>query len=60
MSDTEDREAALARMMRAHGSALLRMAFLYLRDAALAEDAAQEAFLKAYLRFDTFRGESSD
>lgn len=39
---------------------LLRTCYLLLRDAALAEDAVQETFLKAYKAIDTFRGESSE
>ena len=39
---------------------LLRMCCLHLRDAALAEDAVQETFLKAYRSRNTFRYESSE
>ena len=39
---------------------LLRMCRVYLRDAALAEDAVQEVFLKAYKSLDAFRGEASE
>ena len=52
-----ERRDALERMMRQHGDALLRMCCLHLRDEALAEDAVQETFLKAYRRLDDFRGE---
>lgn len=40
-----------------HGDALFRMCCLHLRDEALAEDAVQEAFLKAYWRMDSFQGD---
>ncbi len=53
-------EAELDRMMAEHGSSLLRMCYLYLRDAALAEDAVQDTFLKAYQNLSHFRGESSE
>lgn len=39
---------------------LLRMCCVYLRDITLAEDAVQEAFLKAYRHMDAFRGDSSE
>lgn len=52
-----DRRVELERLMTQHGDALFRMCFLHLRDEALAEDAVQETFLKAYRRLDSFRGE---
>ena len=39
---------------------LLRTCYLMLRDAALAEDAVQETFIKAWRAYDTRRDESSD
>ncbi len=53
-------EETLERMMAQYGTALLRMAFLYLRDASLAEDAVQETFVKAYTHMSQFRGESTE
>jgi RNA polymerase sigma-70 factor (ECF subfamily) len=47
-------------MMDAYGSGILRLCRLYLKDAALAEDAAQEAFLRAYRGLASFRGQSSE
>ncbi|MBQ3484697.1 MAG: sigma-70 family RNA polymerase sigma factor [Clostridia bacterium] len=38
---------------------LLRLCFIYLHDKALAEDAVQETFLKAYRSLSSFRGDSS-
>lgn len=55
-----DRQEALERMMRQYGDALLRMCCLHLRDAALAEDAVQETFLRAYRRMDSFRRDCSE
>ena len=55
-----ERQAALTRMMREHGDAILRMCYLHLKDVHLAEDAAQEAFLKAYRRMDSFRGDCAE
>ena len=39
---------------------LLRTCFAYLGDMALAEDAVQETFLKAWKNLDRFRGEASE
>jgi len=54
------KEEWLTRSMAEHGTPLLRMAYVYLGDRALAEDAVQETFLKAYRALDRFRGESSE
>ncbi len=39
---------------------LLRTCYLLLRDAALAEDAVQETFLKAWRAFDSYRRDASE
>ncbi len=44
----ENREEHLQRLMKTHGNAVLRVCYLYLRDRALAQDAAQTAFVKAW------------
>lgn len=49
----------LCRLVEQYQTALLRMCYLYLHDAALAEDAVQETFLKAYKAMDTYRGDGS-
>lgn len=49
----------LERIVNEYGDALLRMCFLYLKDHAIAEDAVQETFLRAFRHQDGFRGESS-
>lgn len=59
MTDTE-RETALIRMMEQYRTQLIRMAYLYLGDLALAEDAVQETFLKAYAHMNSFRGDSTE
>ena len=51
-------QAVLDQLMQQHGSRLLRLCTLNLRDASLAQDAVQETFMKAYHRFDQFRGEA--
>lgn len=43
-----DRDAALARLMTAHGDGVLRVCYLYLKDFSHAQDATQTAFLKAW------------
>lgn len=53
-----EQEAELTRMMQTHGTQLLRLCTLYLKDRALAEDAVQETFVRAW-RAD-FRGECSE
>ena len=47
-------------LMHAYGTDIKRFYTVQLRDAALAEDAAQEVFLKAWRALETFRGESSE
>lgn len=42
------RALELERMVDQYGDSLLRMAFLYLRDIALAQDAVQETFLRVF------------
>lgn len=56
----DEREARLRRLMEAHGSAVLRVCFLYLRDYALAQDAAQTAFLKVWRALDTLRDSGNE
>lgn len=50
-----DREAVLERLMTQYGTSLLRMCTIHLHDAALAEDAVQDTFVKAYQRLDDLR-----
>lgn len=40
----------------AYGTGILRTCYLYLRDAALAQDAMQDTFVKAWRKMDTFEG----
>lgn len=56
----EDRAQALTRMVGQYQGTLLRMCYLYLRDAIAAQDAVQETFLKAYKGYEAFRGESQE
>ena len=52
-------EEEITRLVEEHQLALLRLCFAYLHDRALAEDAVQETFLKAYRKLDQFRGNAS-
>lgn len=67
MQDPDPRTLARARagdvdafeeLVRAYQGDLYRFAYSYTRDRALAEDATQEAFLRAYRFLPSFRGES--
>ena len=61
MDTVQDRmpEEELTRLVEAHQLALLRLCYAYLHDRALAEDAVQETFLKAYRGSGQFRGDAS-
>jgi RNA polymerase sigma-70 factor (ECF subfamily) len=50
-----DMEQRLASLVFSHGRTMFRIAFDILRDAAAAEDACQQAFLKAWERQDSLR-----
>ena len=54
--DALEKERTLERLMERHGDAIVRLCTLHLRDAQLAQDAAQETFLKAYRALERFRG----
>ncbi len=54
-----NRTEALEHLMREYGTKVLHLAYYYLKDRHLAEDVAQEVFIKAYRNWDSFRGESS-
>ena len=45
----------LAELMQTYGDDILRLCYVILQDRALAEDASQEVFLKAYKRLHTLR-----
>ena len=56
----QDPNHELERLVLQYQQPLLRTCFLYLRDRALAEDAVQDTFLKAYRSLASFRGECSE
>lgn len=45
-------------LLEAHSASIYRLCYVYLQDAALAEDAMQESFIKAYKAFGQFRAAS--
>ena len=53
-------EIILERMIRENQVSLKRLCYLYLHDEAMAEDAVQETFLKAFRSLDAFRGEANE
>lgn len=55
---TPDEE--IARMVKEHQLALLRLCFVYLHDKDQAQDAVQETFLKAYHSLQTFRHDANE
>ena len=55
-----ERESWLEDAMNRWERSLLRTCYAYLGDIALAEDAVQETFLKAWKGFDRFRGASEE
>lgn len=54
------KEAWLEEAMEKWAESILRTCYAYLNDAALAEDALQETFLKAWKGYDRFRGEAQE
>lgn len=59
MTDSE-RGAWLEGAMLRWETRLIRLCYAYLHDIALAEDAVQETFLKAWKGYDRFRGEAAE
>lgn len=53
-------EQIVERLMREYGDAVLRMCYLYLKDYHLAEDAAQETFVKAMRNYGRFEHKSGE
>lgn len=55
----KDPAQALEQLMDNYGTVVMRTAFFYTGDHHLAEDISQEAFLRAYRKWASFRGDSS-
>jgi RNA polymerase sigma-70 factor (ECF subfamily) len=58
--ENADISETIRRLMEQYGNDVLRTAFMYLRDRQRAEDVFQEVFIKAFRKYDDFRGESSE
>ncbi|MBQ8555646.1 MAG: RNA polymerase sigma factor [Clostridia bacterium] len=56
----DSRDDTLLRLMTEYEIPIRRMCCVYLRDEALAADAVQETFLKAYLALQHFRAQASE
>lgn len=56
----KEKELRLTRMFTQYGDQLTRLCYLSLGDLAMAEDAVQETFVKAFRHMDSFRGESGE
>ena len=54
-----DDQQAFAALVQRHQATVYRVCYRVLGNREDAEDAAQEAFLRAYRKLDTFRGESA-
>lgn len=53
-------EQVIERLIMEYGDTILRMCYLYLNDYHLAEDVAQETFIKAMKHYDSFNWKSSE
>ena len=53
-------EEEITRLINHYGNDILRMCFIYLKDYHLAEDAAQDTFIKAMVAYKSFRHDSSE
>ncbi|MDR1262425.1 MAG: sigma-70 family RNA polymerase sigma factor [Oscillospiraceae bacterium] len=54
----DNRACDLEQLVRLYGDEILRLCYMHLYDRQLAEDAAQETFVKAFQKASTFRNES--
>jgi len=54
-----DPAEAIEQLMNEYGTKILHLAYYHLKDRQIAEDVAQEVFMKAFKNWDSFRGESS-
>lgn len=57
---SENAEERLTRLMQTHGNSVLRVCYLYLKDHALAQDAAQTTFVKAWQAIHTLQEGSTE
>ncbi|MGF2616526.1 sigma-70 family RNA polymerase sigma factor [Rossellomorea vietnamensis] len=52
------RDSLLEQIMAEYGDELVRLAYSYVKDADIAKDITQNAFVKCYKKLDSFRGDS--
>ncbi|MGM0852410.1 MAG: sigma factor [Bacillota bacterium] len=53
---TQSKDEFLEEVMNEYGKEVLYIAYSYVKDQSLAEDIAQEVFVRFYQRYDSFRG----
>ncbi len=54
-----ERDEALVYFMNTYGDNVLKVCMMYLKDSALAQDAAQDTFVKAYRFMDSYIGQEA-
>jgi RNA polymerase sigma-70 factor, ECF subfamily len=54
-----DKDQLLEEMMLEHGNGVLYLAYSYVKDRLIAEDIAQEVFLRAYTHLDSFQWDAT-
>ena len=54
-----NREEKLKWLMKSYGNDVIKIAYTYLKQKQLAEDVAQDVFIRCYEKMDSFRNESS-
>jgi RNA polymerase sigma factor (sigma-70 family) len=54
-----DKEELLIWLMEEYGNSVTRIAYTYVKEKSLAEDVAQDVFIKCYENLESFRSESS-
>ncbi|WP_010276253.1 sigma-70 family RNA polymerase sigma factor [Paenibacillus senegalensis] len=59
-SNSPPSEELIGKLVDQYGDDVLRLAYMYLRDRQLAEDAFQEVFIKVYKKYHTFRKDSGE
>lgn len=59
MEQNENIDEHITRLMNEYGDSVLRMCYIYLHDYQLAEDVAQETFIKVYQHYGEFQNKSS-
>ncbi|UOR10640.1 sigma-70 family RNA polymerase sigma factor [Halobacillus amylolyticus] len=58
-TDNLDKDRVISSLMDEYGDSVIRLAYTYVKDKQMAEDVAQEVFIKCYKKIETFRHDSS-